>query len=60
MKSLLKIAGLSLAPVAAFAEVPAGITTAISTAGTDSVVVAAAVLVVIVGIFAIKLLRKAL
>lgn len=60
MKALLKFTGLFLAPVAAFAAVPADITTAISTAGTDSVTVAAAVLVVIVGIFAIKLLRKAL
>ena len=60
MNKLSKIAGLFLAPVAAFAAVPADVTTSITTAGTDSVSVAGAVLAVIVGIFAIKLMRKAL
>lgn len=44
----------------AMAAVPASVTTAISDAGIDSTVVGAAVLVVIVGIYAFKLLRKAL
>ena len=43
-----------------FAAVPAAVTTAIETAGTDSVTVASAVLAVIVGIFAIKLMRRSL
>lgn len=54
------IALLALSPLSAFAAVPADVTTALSSAGTDSVTVAGAVLVVIVGIFAIKLMRKAL
>lgn len=42
------------------AAVPTEVTTAIETAGTDAKTVAAAVFVVIVGIFAIKLLRRGL
>ena len=60
MKAFLKFIAMFLAPVAAFAEVPAAVTTAIGSAGTDSIVVAGAVLAVIVGIFAVKLMRKAL
>ena len=65
MKKLLRKIGfaaasfLGLTGVAA-AAVPAAVTSAIETAGTDSGTVAAAVFVVIVGIFAIKLLRKSL
>lgn len=44
----------------AFAAVPADVTTALETAGTDAVTIATAVLVAIIGIFAIKLLRRAL
>lgn len=44
----------------ASAAVDAGVTSAISTAGTDAATVGAAVLVVIVGIYAFKLLRKSL
>lgn len=47
-------------PVAAFAAVPADVTTAITGAGTDAAVVGAAVLVVLVGIAAFKWLRRAL
>lgn len=55
------IASLALvSPLSAFATVPSDVTTALSSAGTDSVTVAGSVLVVIVGIFAIKLMRKAL
>jgi len=43
-----------------FAAVPAAVTTALGDAGTDGITVAGAVLAVIVGIFAIKLMRKAL
>lgn len=50
------VAGIS----SASAAVDAGVTTAITTAGADASTVGAAVLVVIVGIFAFKLLRKAL
>lgn len=65
MKNYMKNGGLiaagSLAGIgSAMAEVPAAVTTAITGAGTDSVIVATAVLVVIVGIYAFKLLRKAL
>lgn len=44
----------------AMAAVPTDVTTAISTAGTDAATVAGAVFVAIVGIFAIKLMRKGL
>lgn len=56
----LGIAALGLLPAVSFAAVPAAVTTAITDAGTDSATVAGAVLVVIVGIFAFKLLRRAL
>lgn len=49
----------AFSPVLAFAEVPAGVLTAITTAGTDAAIMGAAVLVVLIGIWAFKLLRKA-
>jgi uncharacterized membrane protein (UPF0136 family) len=56
-----QIALLSTVAVgSASAAVAEGVTTAISTAGTDAAVVGAAMLVVLVGIRAFKLLRKAL
>jgi hypothetical protein len=53
--------GLSSVFVAsqAQAEVPAEVLTAITTAGTDAAVIGAAVLVVLIGIWAFKLLRRA-
>lgn len=54
------VSALSAAAASAQAALPSGIDTAISTSGTDANTVAAAVFVVIVGIFAIKLLRRAL
>lgn len=45
---------------AAHAAVPEAVTTAISTGGVDAGTVAAAVLVAIIGIFAIKLMRRGL
>lgn len=45
---------------AAMADVPASVTTALTGAGTDAATVGAAVLVVLVGIYAFKLLRKSL
>ena len=64
-KSLkLRLAAISAGSLAmvgnAFAAVPAGVTTAISDAGSDTVAVSTAVFVVIVAIYAIKLMRKAL
>lgn len=59
MKKIIAFLAL-VSPLSGFAAVPAEVTTALSSAGTDSVTVAGAVLVVIVGIFAIKLMRKAL
>jgi len=53
-------AGLLAVSGAASAAVDAAVSTAISTAGTDAGTVGSAVLVVIVGIYAFKLLRKAL
>jgi hypothetical protein len=58
MKKLAIIAGLS--PLSAFAAVPAAVNTAITDAGTDAVTVATAVFVVLVGIFAVKLMRRGL
>jgi Na+/H+ antiporter NhaB len=61
MKALLTFLGLLFASVSVvFAAVPAAVTTALGDAGTDGITVAGAVLAVIVGIFAIKLMRKAL
>lgn len=61
MNKLLKTIGLFLAPVGVvLAEVPTVVSGAITTAGTDSVTVAGSVLAVIVGIYAVKMLRKAL
>jgi len=54
------LAASAVAAGNAVAAVPEGITTAITTAGTDANTVAGAVLIVIVGIFAIKLMRRAL
>ena len=44
----------------AMAAVPAGVSTAISEAGTDGATVAGLVLVAVVGIFAFVLMRKGL
>jgi hypothetical protein len=44
----------------ALAEVPAGVTTALSDAKSDGVLVATAVLVAVVAIYAFKLMRKGL
>lgn len=49
-----------LHPARVMAEVPADVTTALSGAKVDATTVATAVLVVIVAIFAFKLMRKAL
>ena len=49
---------LALLPVAAFAELPAAVTTAITAAGTDAGVMGGAILVVLIGIVAFKYLRK--
>lgn len=47
-------------PGVAFAEVDTAVSTALTTAATDSATVAGLVLAAIVGIFAFKLMRKAL
>lgn len=61
MKKALLWSGLGVAGIgSASAAVDAGVTTALTTAGTDAATVGAAVLVIIVGIYAFKLLRKAL
>lgn len=56
---LVLAAALGLTEIAS-AAVPATVTAALTDAGTDAAAVAIAVFVVIVGIFAVKLLRKAL
>ncbi|GAB1393794.1 hypothetical protein MASR1M60_19580 [Rhodocyclaceae bacterium] len=58
MKKIALVSALS--PLSAFAAVPENVTTAISTGGTDAATVAAAVFVAIIGIFAVKLMRKGL
>lgn len=53
--------GLALAGVgSAFAAVDAAVTTALTSAGTDAGTIAIAVFVVLVAIYAVKLMRKAL
>lgn len=59
MNKRFAFAPLALVPVAAFAEVPAGVLTAITSAGTDAATIGAAVLVVLIGIWAFKLMRRA-
>ena len=59
MKKVL-VGSLLLAPLSAFAVVPAGVTTAITDMSTDAVTVATAVLVAIIGVVAIKFIRKGL
>lgn len=44
----------------AMAEVPTNVSTAITTAGTDAATMGGLVLVAIIGIYAIKFLRRAL
>lgn len=50
----------SVASVPSFAAVPAAVTTAIETGQTDALAVGALVLAAIIGIFALKLMRRAL
>jgi len=52
--------GLASAASASMAAVDAGVTTALTAAGTDGATVGSAVLVVIVGIAAFKYIRRAL
>ncbi|MES1983228.1 MAG: major capsid protein [Pseudomonadota bacterium] len=47
-------------PTLSFADVPTNVSTAITSAGTDAAAAAGLVLVAIVGIFAVKLIRKGL
>lgn len=51
---------LSLFGVSAFAAVPVGVTSAVEGMATDAVTVATAVLVAIIGVVAIKFIRKGL
>lgn len=50
---------VALAPLSAFAAVPADVTTAITTAGTDMATVASAVFVAIIALLGFKLMRRA-
>ena len=52
--------GSSIAALADRADIPAGVETAITGAGTDTTTLGGDVLIVIVGIFAFFLLRKVL
>ena len=60
MNKLIAILGLSSVSAYTFAAVPADVSTSITTAGTDAATVGGAVLVVLVAIYAFKLMRKAL
>ncbi|WP_310446130.1 major capsid protein [Thiobacillus sp.] len=57
-----KIAGVLVAvsPAAAFAAVPAPVTTALADAQTDGVTIATSVFVAVVAMFAFKLMRRGL
>jgi len=59
---LKKIAGVlvAVAPLASFAAVPAGVTTAVADIGVDGSTIATTILLAVVAIFAIKFLRKGL
>lgn len=58
---LKKVAGVvaAVSPLSVFAAVPADVTTAISTAGSDMNTIAAAVFVAIIGLLGFKLMRRA-
>lgn len=53
-------AGSTVVAGSAFAAVPEGVTTAITTAGSDAAVIGGAVLVVLIGIAAFKYMRRAM
>lgn len=57
-----KVAGalVAVAPMASFAAVPAGVTTALADIGVDGSAVATTILLAVVAIFAIKFLRRGL
>lgn len=61
-KHAIRVAGFSALgmSVSAVAAVPPGVDTAITEMATDAVTVAAAVLVAIIGVVAIKFIRKGL
>lgn len=54
------VAGSVVVASAVQAAVPAGVTTAIETAGTDASTIGGAVLIVMVGIAAFKYMRRAM
>lgn len=54
------VAGLAVLAGEAHAALPAGVETAIQTAGQDGIAAAGLVLVAIIGIYAVKLIRRAL
>lgn len=54
------LASMAAASGSAFADMPSGVQTALDSAGSDAKAVAVAVFVVLVGIFAIKLMRRGL
>lgn len=60
IKRQLVAGGLSLSPMAAFAAVPVAVTTAVNDMATDAAAVATLVLVAIIGVVAIKFIRKGL
>ncbi len=60
IRKILVAASVGALGAPAFAAVPEGVTTAISTAQTDATTVAAAVLVAIVALFGFRLMRRAL
>lgn len=59
-KKSVVVAGLTTVAASAMAAVPAGVTTAITEAGTDVATIGGAVLVVIVGLFGFRMLKRAL
>lgn len=54
------LAALAMSAGAAHAALPSGVESALTTAGDDAKLVGVAVFVVLVGIFAIKLMRRGL
>jgi hypothetical protein len=54
------VAGLTALAGSAMAEVPAGVTTALSTLSTDAITVAGVVLAAVVAVYAFKFIRKGL
>lgn len=57
-QKLLALAAMAIASNMAFADLPTGVTTAISGGGADAVTALGAIIVVLAGIWALKIVKR--